>query len=151
MFDIAFSELVLIGLLALIILGPKRLPEVARAAGRWTARIRRFVADVKQDFDRELQQADMAEFRKLKDELADTRRLMEETTGQLAGNLAATASAANLELKPAADTKSSPAPTVGASLPAATTGAAMTRKPRKKSRPKTKNVAARKSGRIRRD
>jgi sec-independent protein translocase protein TatB len=89
MFDIGFSELVLIALLALIVLGPKRLPEVARTAGRWTAKIRRFIADVKQDFDRELHQADLSELRKLKEELDDTRRLMQETSGKLVGDLAA--------------------------------------------------------------
>lgn len=135
MFDIAFSELVLIGIVALVVLGPKRLPEVARAAGRWTARIRRFVADVKQDFDRELHQADLSEFRKLKEELTDTRRLMEETTGQLANSLAATA--AGLDAKPAAPGAPAIAPP-----PAPPTAA-----PRKKSRPKKKHVRTRKARR----
>ena len=49
MFDIGFSELVAVGLIALIVLGPKRLPEVARTAGRWMGQLRRFIADVKQD------------------------------------------------------------------------------------------------------
>jgi len=60
-FDIAFSELVVIGLIALVILGPKRLPEMARAAGRWTARIRRFIEDVKRDMGSELRREELAE------------------------------------------------------------------------------------------
>ena len=94
MFDIAFSELVLIALLALVVLGPKRLPEVARTAGRWTAKIRCFITDVKQDFDRELHQADLSELRRLKEELDDTRRLMQETSGKIVSDLAAVGSAA---------------------------------------------------------
>jgi sec-independent protein translocase protein TatB len=134
MFDIAFSELVLIGIIALVVLGPKRLPEVARAAGRWTARIRRFVADVKQDFDRELQQADLAEFRKLKEELADTRRLMEETTGQLANSLAATANP---------ESKSAAPPAIAPPAPEAAAVAVRGKKPR----PKKKHVSTRKARR----
>ena len=83
MFDIGFSELVAIGLIALIVLGPKRLPEVARTAGRWMGQLRRFVADVKQDLDREMHTEELAELRKLKEELNATRRLMENTSGEL--------------------------------------------------------------------
>ena len=83
MFDIGFSELVAIGLIALIVLGPKRLPEVARTAGRWMGQLRRFIADVKQDIDREINTEELAELRKLKQELNDTRRVMENTSGQL--------------------------------------------------------------------
>ncbi len=83
MFDIGFSELVVIGLIALIVLGPKRLPEVARTAGRWMGQLRRFIADVKQDIDREINTEDFTELRKLKQELNDTRRLMENTSGEL--------------------------------------------------------------------
>jgi len=83
MFDVGFSELVLIALLALIVLGPKRLPEVARTAGRWLGRLRRFMNDVKQDLDKELHSAELTELRKLKQELDDTRRVIEESSGQL--------------------------------------------------------------------
>lgn len=83
MFDIGFSELVAISLIALIVLGPKRLPEVARTAGRWMGQLRRFVADVKQDIDREVQTEDLAELRKLKQELDATRQMMQNTSGEL--------------------------------------------------------------------
>ena len=83
MFDIGFSELVAIGLIALIVLGPKRLPEVARTAGRWMGQLRRFIADVKQDIDREINTEDLAELRKLRQELNDTRQLMQNTSGEL--------------------------------------------------------------------
>ncbi|MBI5783457.1 MAG: twin-arginine translocase subunit TatB [Gammaproteobacteria bacterium] len=83
MFDVGFSELVVIGLIALIVLGPKRLPEVARTAGKWMGQLRRFIADVKQDIDREMHTEDLAELRKLRQELNDTRSLMESTSGEL--------------------------------------------------------------------
>ena len=83
MFDIGFSELVAVSLIALIVLGPKRLPEVARTAGRWMGQLRRFIADVKQDIDREIHTEELAELRKLREELNDTRRLMQNTSGEL--------------------------------------------------------------------
>ena len=83
MFDIGFSELVVIGLIALIVLGPKRLPEVARTAGKWMGQLRRFINNVKQDLDREIHHDDLAELRKLREELNGTRRLMENTSGEL--------------------------------------------------------------------
>jgi sec-independent protein translocase protein TatB len=83
MFDIGFSELVVIGLIALIVLGPKRLPEVARTAGRWLGKLRRFVSEVKQDLDREIHHEELAELRKLKQELDATRSLMQDTSGEL--------------------------------------------------------------------
>lgn len=83
MFDIGFTELVAIGLIALIILGPKRLPEVARTAGRWMGKLRRFITDVKQDLDREIQHEELNDLRKLKQELSDTRHLMENASGEL--------------------------------------------------------------------
>ena len=83
MFDIGFSELVAVGLIALIVLGPKRLPEVARTAGRWMGQLRRFISDVKQDIDREVHSKDLAELRKLREELSDTRQMMQDTSGEL--------------------------------------------------------------------
>lgn len=83
MFDIGFSELVAVGLIALIVLGPKRLPEVARTAGRWMGQLRRFISDVKLDLDREIHSAELSELRKLKQELDSTRRLMQDTSGEL--------------------------------------------------------------------
>lgn len=83
MFDIGFSELLVVAVVGLVVLGPKRLPEVARTAGQWVAKIRRFISDVKQDIDREMQQADLTELRNLKRELDETRRVVEDTSGRL--------------------------------------------------------------------
>ena len=59
MFDIGFWELVMIAVVALLVVGPDKLPDVARTAGKWVGRARRFVSDVKTDIDRELKQEEI--------------------------------------------------------------------------------------------
>ncbi|HKM36688.1 MAG TPA: Sec-independent protein translocase protein TatB [Thiopseudomonas sp.] len=54
MFDIGFSELILIGIVALLVLGPDRLPGAARVAGMWVGRLKRGFNSVKEDVEREL-------------------------------------------------------------------------------------------------
>ncbi|GMQ87281.1 MAG: hypothetical protein BMS9Abin08_0481 [Gammaproteobacteria bacterium] len=54
MFDIGFWELTIIGVVALLVIGPERLPRVARTTGLWLGRARRFVSSVKADIDREI-------------------------------------------------------------------------------------------------
>jgi len=65
-FDIGFSELLIIGLIALIVIGPKRLPKVARTVGHFAGRLQRYVADVKADINREVE---LEELRKMRDEV----------------------------------------------------------------------------------
>ncbi|HPP47473.1 MAG TPA: Sec-independent protein translocase protein TatB, partial [Accumulibacter sp.] len=55
MFDVGFSEMVLIAIVALVVLGPERLPKVARTAGHLLGRLQRYVSDVKSDINREIQ------------------------------------------------------------------------------------------------
>jgi sec-independent protein translocase protein TatB len=55
MFDIGFSELLVIGVVALIVIGPERLPKVARTAGHLYGRMQRYVTTVKADIGREIQ------------------------------------------------------------------------------------------------
>lgn len=59
MFDIGFSELLMVGVVALIVFGPERLPGLARSAGFWIGRMRRTVNDLKQEFKQELHNADV--------------------------------------------------------------------------------------------
>jgi sec-independent protein translocase protein TatB len=54
MFGIGFSELLLIGVVALIVIGPERLPRVARTAGAWIGRLNRYTAQIKADINREM-------------------------------------------------------------------------------------------------
>jgi len=63
-FDIGFSELMVIGLVALIVIGPERLPRVARTLGHLAGRLQRYVNDVKADINREVE---LEELRKMRD------------------------------------------------------------------------------------
>ena len=79
MFDIGFSELVLIAIVALLVIGPDRLPKVARTAGLWVGKMRGFVTSVKADIDQELA---VGELKKILKEQADTsgiHEIIEET------------------------------------------------------------------------
>jgi sec-independent protein translocase protein TatB len=55
MFDIGFWEILLIGVVALLVIGPEKLPGVARTAGRWVGQMQRFVRSVRSDIERELE------------------------------------------------------------------------------------------------
>lgn len=85
MFDVGFSELAVIGVVALIVIGPEELPRVARTAGHLMGRLRRYVADVKSDISREMEMADLkrmheeveASAREIKDSLSEQARELE--------------------------------------------------------------------------
>lgn len=85
MFDIGFSEMILIALIALIVLGPARLPEVARSAGRWVGKVRRFVENVKRDIDQEIKDEDLDAFRQMHAELSETRSLLQKSAAETFG------------------------------------------------------------------
>lgn len=84
MFDVSFSELLLIGIVALVVIGPQRLPTVARTIGHLVGRAQRYVNDVKSDIQREM---DLDELRNLKGQMEDAARTvqssLEETTQEL--------------------------------------------------------------------
>ncbi|HWK69387.1 Sec-independent protein translocase protein TatB [Pollutimonas sp. M17] len=68
MFDVSFSELMLIGVIALIVIGPQRLPKVARTIGHLVGRAQRYVSDVKTDIQREM---DLDELNNLKGQMEE--------------------------------------------------------------------------------
>ncbi|WP_018411836.1 Sec-independent protein translocase protein TatB [Methyloversatilis thermotolerans] len=74
MFDIGFSEFFVIGIVALLVLGPERLPRVARTAGHLLGRLQRYVNDVKSDISREMQ---LDELRKLQAQVEQQVREVE--------------------------------------------------------------------------
>lgn len=76
MFDIGFSELLVIGVVALIVIGPERLPRVARTAGHLYGRFQRYVSDVKMDINREMH---LEELRKMQDELKSSVNSLEQS------------------------------------------------------------------------
>jgi len=85
MFDIGFPELVLVAVIALIVIGPERLPEVARTVGKYVGRMRRFVSKVRDDIDREVRQEELraalkrnADLDEIKNIINDTRYTIED-------------------------------------------------------------------------
>lgn len=80
MFDLSFWEITVILIVALLVVGPERLPGLARTAGLWMGKARRFVASVKADIDREFK---TEELRRLVDkqaqEMAELREMLDET------------------------------------------------------------------------
>ncbi|MCW8917207.1 MAG: Sec-independent protein translocase protein TatB [Gammaproteobacteria bacterium] len=78
MFDIGFWELSLIGVVALLVIGPERLPSVARAAGLWVGRARRFVSTVKADIDQQLKTEELQRIVKQQVDNTGMHEIMEQ-------------------------------------------------------------------------
>ena len=84
MFDVGFQELTLIGVIALIVVGPERLPKMARTLGLWMGKIRYYVGQIKSDIDREVRAQELKEMlNKPAKELDDLYKVAEETKGTL--------------------------------------------------------------------
>ena len=84
MFDVGFQEITLIGLIALIVVGPERLPRMARTLGLWMGKIRYYVGQVKSDIDREVRAQELKEMLdKPARELEELKSVAEETKGTL--------------------------------------------------------------------
>lgn len=79
MFDIGFWEIALIGVIALLVVGPERLPGLARTVGLWVGRVRRYVSHVKQDIERELHADEMRELLEKREGLSELKDVAEET------------------------------------------------------------------------
>lgn len=76
MFDIGFSELLMVAVVALVVIGPERLPGVARNVGRFAGRLQRYVHDIKKDFNREVE---FEEIKRLQHEMETTVQSMQES------------------------------------------------------------------------
>ena len=76
MFDIAFTELMVIGVVALIVIGPEKLPRMARTVGHLAGRLQRYVSDVKADINREIE---LDELRKMRDSMQQAASNFETT------------------------------------------------------------------------
>lgn len=81
MFDIGFSELLVIAVVALVVLGPERLPKAARFAGLWVRKARAQWYSVKSEFEREMAADEMR--RSVGDPARDLREAMQDTTREL--------------------------------------------------------------------
>lgn len=82
MLNIGMSEILLFAIIALIVLGPDKLPEAARFAGRWYGKIKRTISNVQQDIDRELRMSELHDH--MQQELQRIKILEEKMHLQLA-------------------------------------------------------------------
>jgi sec-independent protein translocase protein TatB len=79
MFESSFLEMLVIGVVALLVIGPERLPTVARTIGVWIGKVRRFIAKARADIDRELHTEELRNMLyKQEEELRNLRVMMEE-------------------------------------------------------------------------
>jgi sec-independent protein translocase protein TatB len=74
MFDIGWSELLVIGIVALIVIGPKELPGVLRAVGQYMTKIRRMASDFQGQFQEAMREAEVADLKKQIDDMTDTAK-----------------------------------------------------------------------------
>ncbi len=77
MLDISFSELLLCFLVALVVLGPEKLPRVARGIGRWTGQAKAYMRNLSAELDRESHASD------LKQQMMDARRIFDEESSAM--------------------------------------------------------------------
>lgn len=101
MFDIGFFELMLIGVVALLVIGPQRLPAVARTAGLWIGRGKRLIASVKTDIEQEIRAEELKKVIKeqagsnpLHEIIEDTKSQLESVESETASSLRKASSAA---------------------------------------------------------
>jgi sec-independent protein translocase protein TatB len=116
MFDVGFSELIVIALVALIVIGPERLPRVARTLGALLGRAQRYVNDVKADIQREV---DLDELNSIKSTFYDAAKSVEQSVSQVGEDLQAARESLNQSISGTPENKAEP---TAAQLPAAAAG-----------------------------
>jgi len=84
MFDISFGELMLIGVIALVVIGPQRLPTVARTLGHLIGRAQRYVNDVKHDIQKEI---DLEALNKVKSQMESAARSVQSSVQDVGSSL----------------------------------------------------------------
>ena len=102
MFDVGLLELMLVAIVALLVVGPERLPKVARTAGMWLGRGRRFIGSVKDDIDREIKADELREILEKQKQNNPLHEIVEDTKKDFAQIKADTESAVDVTGKQAA-------------------------------------------------
>jgi sec-independent protein translocase protein TatB len=114
MFDIGFSEIVVIAVVALVVLGPEKLPKTARTLGHLFGRLQRYVNDVKRDIQRELE---LDELRKLQQNVQSAAKEIE--TSMTAATRDVEQNVRDVEAALSATSDAAPPPAPAAATPAA--------------------------------
>jgi sec-independent protein translocase protein TatB len=102
MFDVGFSELIVIALVALIVIGPERLPRVARTLGALLGRAQRYVNDVKADIQREV---DLDELKSIRSTFQDAAKSVEQSVSQVGEELHAAGESLNQSISGTVENK----------------------------------------------
>ena len=126
MFDIGFSEIVVIAVVALVVLGPEKLPKTARTLGHLFGRLQRYVNEVKRDIQRELELEELRKLqqnvqsaaREIEDSMASATRDVERSARDVEAALGATAEPAPSGMAAEAPPAASPAATSTPAVPA---------------------------------
>ena len=105
MFDVGLTELMVIAMVALVVIGPERLPKVARTAGLLLGRLQRYVSDVKSDINREMQ---LDELKKMQQQMTDQVKGLEASVTH---EMREVESSVNTAIAPLAADAVPPAPT----------------------------------------
>jgi sec-independent protein translocase protein TatB len=113
MFDIGFSELLVIGIVALVVIGPEKLPRLARTLGHLAGKLQRYVSDVKADINREIEIEDL---KKMRDS-------MQQAASDFKGNFEGEINKTEAELKKTADELSKAGDEISKALDAGQSGA----------------------------
>ena len=82
MFDVGFWELIFIAVIALLVVGPERMPKIARTAGLWLGKMRGFVSSVKQDIDRELAAEELKAVLEKQAAVPELEEILDEVSGK---------------------------------------------------------------------
>ena len=101
MFDVSFSELLVIAVVALLVIGPEKLPKVARTVGAFTGRLQRYVAQVKEEVNREVR---FEELQKLQQEIKQSVENTQSEINQFADKVGSAKKSTAKSPKPAAKT-----------------------------------------------
>ena len=123
MFDIGFTEVTLIAVIGLLVIGPERLPRVAREIGLWVGRLRRYVAQVRADIEREVRADELRELvnkpaQDLKQAIKDTEKTIKEEEKKLEKDLSPESGTANAAPKSSGDSGKGDAAATPAGAPA---------------------------------
>jgi sec-independent protein translocase protein TatB len=112
MFDIGWGELVVIGIVALVVIGPKELPAVLRMLGVWMGKVRRMASDFQGQFQEAMREAEMADLKKQVDQITETARDFTQFDPM---ETARKEIESAIEDKPQADTPAPPGPDLSSS------------------------------------
>jgi sec-independent protein translocase protein TatB len=113
MFEIGWTELVLIAVVAIVVIGPKDLPRAMRVVGQWTARMKRMARDFQGQFNEALKEAELDGVQK---DLQSISKI--DPIGRVRKELTEIEASVKKELAPPAPAASAPAPAVAAAVPA---------------------------------